>query len=348
MAGATACSSSPTFPTFFLLQPNSFYHIHNRNRSTVLTKMFHVSKLNRWRADQCIWFETFIQCLLDALGVLYSRFSYISSIYTTWQGTFATLHRLERPKTKNASAEATKTECVCSYVVVLNITQGEVSDISAEYYYLSQACKEVMHAALMLEVQSLRKQRSELLQLDPVHPKSELLSGSRSTASLSHILAEAMEESSLWTSPWKKEAAFPSTFLGRLTGELVRLSDPLVAVYDSVQCAWMARTQPGECPTTSASLLAEISVRSPWKLSIYIIFKKNLDQSIQKKMYLILKTEALSTTCFHNHRNSEDILFGLYWLNCLGQKTGVCSGTQGSGQSAGGTNEILKELFAYL
>ena len=44
---------------------------------------------------------------------------------------------------------------------------------------------------------------------------------------------------------------------------------------------------------SSASFLAEISVQSPRKLFIFIIVKKNLDQSIQKKNYFILKMEAL-------------------------------------------------------
>ena len=43
----------------------------------------------------------------------------------------------------------------------------------------------------------------------------------------------------------------------------------------------------------SASFLAELSVSSPRKLFIFIILKKNLDQSIQKIFYLILKKEAL-------------------------------------------------------
>ena len=45
--------------------------------------------------------------------------------------------------------------------------------------------------------------------------------------------------------------------------------------------------------TISASFLAELSVSSPRKLFIFIILKKNLDQSIQKIFYLILKKEAL-------------------------------------------------------
>ena len=48
--------------------------------------------------------------------------------------------------------------------------------------------------------------------------------------------------------------------------------------------------------TISASLLAEISVSSPRKLFIFIIYKKYfLDQSIQQIFYLLLKKEALCT-----------------------------------------------------
>ena len=43
----------------------------------------------------------------------------------------------------------------------------------------------------------------------------------------------------------------------------------------------------------SGIFIAEISVRSPRKLFIFIIFKKNLCHSIQKVCYLFLKTEAL-------------------------------------------------------
>ena len=39
--------------------------------------------------------------------------------------------------------------------------------------------------------------------------------------------------------------------------------------------------------------LAETSVRWPWKLFIFIIYKNFLDQSIQQMFYLFLKTEAL-------------------------------------------------------
>ena len=45
---------------------------------------------------------------------------------------------------------------------------------------------------------------------------------------------------------------------------------------------------------SSASFLAEISVRSPRKSFIFITYKKILlDQSIQKILYFILKKEAL-------------------------------------------------------
>ena len=47
---------------------------------------------------------------------------------------------------------------------------------------------------------------------------------------------------------------------------------------------------------TSASFSAETSVRSPRKLLIFIIKKKNPDQNIQKTFYLILKKEALFIT----------------------------------------------------
>ena len=44
----------------------------------------------------------------------------------------------------------------------------------------------------------------------------------------------------------------------------------------------------------SASFIAELSVSSPQKLFIFIIYKKYfLDQSIQQIFYLILKKEAL-------------------------------------------------------
>ena len=48
--------------------------------------------------------------------------------------------------------------------------------------------------------------------------------------------------------------------------------------------------------TSSASFVAKISVSAPRKIFILTIYKKNLDQSIQKTVYLILKTEALITT----------------------------------------------------
>ena len=49
---------------------------------------------------------------------------------------------------------------------------------------------------------------------------------------------------------------------------------------------------------TSASFLAEISVSSPRKICILIIYKKYfLDQSIPKIFILILKKEAMFVTC---------------------------------------------------
>ena len=65
---------------------------------------------------------------------------------------------------------------------------------------------------------------------------------------------------------------------------------------------------------TSASFLSELSVRSPWKLIVFVIYKKNLDQSIQKILCFILKTEELTHTHHedrvhyvppHNHEYSE-------------------------------------------
>ena len=53
---------------------------------------------------------------------------------------------------------------------------------------------------------------------------------------------------------------------------------------------------------TSASFLAEISVSSPRKIIIFIIWKKHfLDQNIRKIFYLILRKEALPVTQVQGH-----------------------------------------------
>ena len=53
--------------------------------------------------------------------------------------------------------------------------------------------------------------------------------------------------------------------------------------------------------STSGSFLAELSVSSLRKIITFIILKKNLDQSIQKIFYLILKKEALLSTPGRQH-----------------------------------------------
>ena len=57
-------------------------------------------------------------------------------------------------------------------------------------------------------------------------------------------------------------------------------------------CYWKNRSMTCNI-ATSATFLAEISVRSAQKLYIFIIYKHFLDQSVQKVFYLILETDAL-------------------------------------------------------
>ena len=61
---------------------------------------------------------------------------------------------------------------------------------------------------------------------------------------------------------------------------------------------------------TSASFLAEISVRSPRKLfCLYHLKDYFLDKSIQNIFNLILKTEALSATAEQRYQEAKEILF---------------------------------------
>ena len=59
----------------------------------------------------------------------------------------------------------------------------------------------------------------------------------------------------------------------------------------------------GEVPESSVSFLAEISVRSPQKIFIFIIYRIcHLDKSVQEVFYLFLRKEALSRRIPERHR----------------------------------------------
>ena len=71
-------------------------------------------------------------------------------------------------------------------------------------------------------------------------------------------------------------------------------------------------------PPTSASFLAEISFRAPcFFLNFHYLEKSFLDQSIQKSLYLILKTEALPPT--QRNGTSAVILFSKLKCNKTNQ-----------------------------
>ena len=97
------------------------------------------------------------------------------------------------------------------------------------------------------------------------------------------------------------------------------------------------------CILCSASFLAEISVRSPQQIFVFIISKKSfLDQSIQKRFYLILKKVALILWCENVRSNFWVLRQGFVRVSTPSTTGAGGGGLPGGGGEGGGGGEAWR------